>query len=593
MLDVTVTASDGILDVSDTFALEITTVNDDPVVAAALMATASEDDSGFSLNLLDGASDVDANDSLGITNLTILSGDASGVTLNGTNLDVDPSAYTGLAFGQSEIIEYSYDVEDGNGGSVAQNATITIAGTNNIIGTDQDETLVGDALGNVILGDDGDDILTGNAGDDTLDGGDGIDTVDYSTELGTTGATDVGISGILVDLGGNSFTDPFAQDTFGDRDSLINIENVIATDNNDAIAGNESDNRVELRDGTDRYSYEVDGSNDIADGGSGNDSLFIVNGQRFGQISFTDPSTTATTFDVTVLDSASDTVDSSASAIDTDDILVTASTGGSVTGDAFGRYTFQLGSAGDTVNIVGDFSNTALFGGIGSPTVTGGDGNDVVDASLMSGNTGSSRDVAVLFRSNDGDDTFRSGAGDDFFDAGGGDEINGDTVDFAHATGSVIVNLSNTDNSLVDARDADATAAGLGTDTLLDVENAIGGSADDTIFGSAENNTLDGGGGDDVITGGGGNDRISGGAGDDNFVFEDVAGETTVADFTIDTVENDLLDISAFTFTDLAGLQTVITEDSGDTRIQLDADTSIVLEGVVASTLDDDDFLFV
>jgi Ca2+-binding RTX toxin-like protein len=45
-------------------------------------------------------------------------------------LTVNPGAYNYLAVGENAIIEYSYTIEDGNGGSVAQTATITIEGRN-------------------------------------------------------------------------------------------------------------------------------------------------------------------------------------------------------------------------------------------------------------------------------------------------------------------------------------------------------------------------------------------------------------------------------------------------------------------------------
>lgn len=47
------------------------------------------------------------------------------------------------------------------------------------------------------------------------------------------------------------------------------------------------------------------------------------------------------------------------------------------------------------------------------------------------------------------------------------------------------------------------------------IENAIGGSGNDTIDGNDANNTLDGGAGNDVLRGYGGNDVLLGGAGDD------------------------------------------------------------------------------
>jgi serralysin len=47
------------------------------------------------------------------------------------------------------------------------------------------------------------------------------------------------------------------------------------------------------------------------------------------------------------------------------------------------------------------------------------------------------------------------------------------------------------------------------------IENAIGGSGNDTIVGNIANNTLSGGGGNDTLRGGNGNDTLNGGAGAD------------------------------------------------------------------------------
>lgn len=116
--------------VSTSQSVKITGVNDDPTVGAAISAVATEDDAGFSVDLLAGAADVDTSDTLNVANLAVVSGDASGITVNGNSLSVNPSAYNGLAVGESAVVSYSYDVSDGNGGTAAQTATITINGVN-------------------------------------------------------------------------------------------------------------------------------------------------------------------------------------------------------------------------------------------------------------------------------------------------------------------------------------------------------------------------------------------------------------------------------------------------------------------------------
>ena len=51
------------------------------------------------------------------------------------------------------------------------------------------------------------------------------------------------------------------------------------------------------------------------------------------------------------------------------------------------------------------------------------------------------------------------------------------------------------------------------------IDNAIGGSGNDTLIGNAIANTLNGGAGNDTLTGGGGNDTLIGGAGIDTAMF--------------------------------------------------------------------------
>jgi Ca2+-binding RTX toxin-like protein len=51
------------------------------------------------------------------------------------------------------------------------------------------------------------------------------------------------------------------------------------------------------------------------------------------------------------------------------------------------------------------------------------------------------------------------------------------------------------------------------------IENAIGGSGNDTLIGNGSNNSLDGGGGNDTLIGGAGNDTLIGGVGTDKIVM--------------------------------------------------------------------------
>lgn len=140
--------------------------------------------------------------------------------------------------------------------------------------------------------------------------------------------------------------------------------------------------------------------------------------------------------------------------------------------------TIKGNSAANVIN--GGGGDDTIAGGDGNDTLTGGNGNDTVDA-------GTGNDLIV------GGD----GAGDDAYN--GGDGI--DTVKYTSATTEISVDLSS------------GTASGneIGTDTLTNIENVIGGQSNDTITGSSENNVLDG------YTGA---DTLKGGFGDDTYVVD-------------------------------------------------------------------------
>ena len=123
----------------------ITGTNDAPTVAAALEETAAEGDGSFEVNLLAGASDVDASDVLSVTGLPDEL--PAGISVDGSTLTVDPSnaAFDSLAVGEETEIVINYTVSDDNdpAGTVSQTATITITGTNDVA------TITGVAVGTV------------------------------------------------------------------------------------------------------------------------------------------------------------------------------------------------------------------------------------------------------------------------------------------------------------------------------------------------------------------------------------------------------------------------------------------------------------
>ena len=122
------TASDGTLSASSVATLDLTAVNDAPVVAAALTSSATEGGSPVTLNLLTGASDVDGG-TLAIGGVLALQ---PGLSLSGSILTIDPTniVFNHLAKGAAQTITLHYSIVDGQGGVTPQTAEIKVFGAN-------------------------------------------------------------------------------------------------------------------------------------------------------------------------------------------------------------------------------------------------------------------------------------------------------------------------------------------------------------------------------------------------------------------------------------------------------------------------------
>ena len=203
----------------------------------------------------------------------------------------------------------------------------------------------------------------------------------------------------------------------------------------------------------------------------------------------------------------------------TGSVVLTLSAAGGATVTAAGIGTDVIsnfenvigGQAGD--NITGNgFSNT-LDGGPGDDTLNGAGGFDTV--SYASAQGGVNVSLAIAGAQNTGGagiDTlsgfeaiFGSNQNDTLAGNGGDNTLNGqngvDTANLGAATGMISLFLSASGGATV-------TAAGIGTDTLLNFENVISGSGSDFLQGNALGNRLESGAGFDAVYGGGG-DRKS------------------------------------------------------------------------------------
>jgi hypothetical protein len=101
--------------------------NQAPTVDDPLSGTFHELDGEATMDLLSGASDPEG-DPLSVTNFTLVSGDDTGLTLQGNALDVDPGAYASLGAGEFAYIVHEYAIADGQGNSVQQSVNVRING---------------------------------------------------------------------------------------------------------------------------------------------------------------------------------------------------------------------------------------------------------------------------------------------------------------------------------------------------------------------------------------------------------------------------------------------------------------------------------
>jgi Ca2+-binding RTX toxin-like protein len=337
---------------------------------------------------------------------------------------------------------------------VGTNSSDALQGTSGadvIHGLDGNDIVYGLAGDDRLYGDAGNDWLDGGAGADVLDGGAGEDWVSYINSLWP--------SGVAVDLGLGGGSRGEAQ-----GDTYFGIEHVQGSRYNDQLFGNAANN-VLVGDGGGDMLYGRAGNDtllggeghDNLDGGAGSDALDGGAGEDW------------------VLYAASST-----------GVTVNLLTGSGAGGDAQGDIYFDIENVdGSTFAdvLIGNAGDNKLWGKGGDDQLLGGAGND----QLLGG---------------EGNDALRGGAGADFMDGGAGT----DTLSYQDSSAGVLVNLA----SLVKGWGGDAEG-----DTYYGIENIVGSSHMDSLYGDDGSNDLVGLGSHDRLHGYGGNDRLLGGEGDD------------------------------------------------------------------------------
>lgn len=415
-----------------------------------------------------------------------------------------------IAINQANPVEYFYELEPdfqiGIGEAVDGFGTVDkLKNLENIIGSANNDVLIGNQKNNNIKGSLGNDLIVNTAGYDSFDGGEGNDTVSLRRDPGD----------VVVNLTRN-----FAIDAWGGRDAIVNIENIVGSDlGNDRLTGNNSVNIITGGNGND-YIKGLAG-NDTLHGEFGNDS--IVGG--LGRDSLVGNQG---------LDTIWGDVIGNPDAGDADLIR-----GGD------GDDKIHAGGGDDTVFGDSGIGNDEIWGDAGNDKLHGGAGNDIIE-----GGTGND-----LILGEDGADILRGNSGSDTVDGGKGTDL----VDYVDAPSGVIVNInesqgysSNQQNSFAPYRNyeigAGAAKDGYGfSDSLRNLENIDGSEFADVLIGNNLNNEIRGKGdndilvglagddnlqgqdGDDVMLGGAGKDRINGGEGIDIASYRDATSSVSVS----------------------------------------------------------------
>ena len=338
------------------------------------------------------------------------------------------------------------------------------------------EGIRGSDFDDILIGDSGDNFLGGGSGGDVLDGGVGSDTAYY--QLWTA---QVGLIANLSDASQN--TGDAADDIY------ISIENLWGSNFNDTLVGDENDNVLTGVDGDDILIGN--GGADTLDGGDGTDTASYITSASGLIADLQSPS-----------QNAGDAAGDSYASIER------------LEGSNFNDN--LRGNSGDNI-LVGAAGNDILIGRAGADSLDGGAGN-LDRASYITATAGLTADLLTpsnntddaagdtysnieglegsnfdnVLRGDNSNNFLIGGAGSDFLDGRGG-------FDFA----SYISAATGVTASLATPGINTGDAAG---DAYLSIEHLSGSNFDDTLIGDANNNFLMGRVGADSHQGGNGFD---------------------------------------------------------------------------------------
>lgn len=489
-------------------------------------------------------------------NDTLIGGDGENNIYGGSGNDLISSGDSGFGFnfpgeGSDTIIgvqsgddgadlsysdlNFAISVNLASGTTTGANTSDTFTGVHRVFGTSFNDSMVGGA-------DDEWEGFDPNKGNDTVDGASGYDEILYHLEDGSSGITLNFSTGTVID-------------TYGDTDTIFNIEAVRASAHDDMLIGSLSSFE----------SYRGLAGNDTIIGGGGGDRADYSRDASYGGSS----GINANLVTGRIVDGFGDI-------------------------DAVEDIQWVRGTDfSDT--IIGNSANERHEGEDGDDFMVGGDGDDELD-----GDGGN--DTIYAGASDVGNDTLRGGDGNDILGAGGGnDDVYGWVGNDTIFGGAGLDSLRGEDGTDViwAGSDGDQIDGGAGADTMGGGEGADtlnGDDGGDVIYAAAGNDAIDagegadeayGGDGDDTLTGGADGDSLFGGNGNDDFIFELNHGDDFIGGF--ETRGENVIDLTQLGLNGFSDL--IITQTGADTIINT-GQGSITLWNTMSSDIAADDFYF-
>lgn len=349
-----------------------------------------------------------------------------------------------------------------------------------LVGGRGDDTLTGSTGNDILIGGVGNDRLIGGAGQDTLNGGPGHDTADYLHEGGPNG-----IKVIYSAPGTATVTD-----TFSDTDTLISVEEIYGTNNDDVLTGSagsetfipgRGNDTISSGGGLDSISYLAD--NAATSGVTINLALGLVTSAYYGS------DTLINYFRNVYGTQNNDTL--VASNADFQRLLPSLGTDTVQGGSGFDilRYDdYRTTNSGHGVTI-----NVGSVAGSGTVIDAGGSTDTYTGIEYLSGSWNDDTFNGGAFRANfqgiGGNNTYHSGTA-------GNDRVDYSFDDTFGATHGVNIDLSS----------GTGTNSFGGTDTFINIQSSYGTIFGDTFIGSNAEDQFFGLRGADTIIGGPGND---------------------------------------------------------------------------------------